>query len=655
MPLVIRYRITDGVNPASEAILTVRGDDGADVPPIVADAYPSVKAATKSVTVDVTKYVQDPDGDANDITIDKVFDGSATASGTSITAVAGAAPRTVSYEVKDAGGATSVGLIHVPAFGPGFPFVRPGASIAVPSSGSRTVSLADVIVDPGGKTVRLTTTDEMRASPADRLKVANKADTSMVLTAGDYQGPGAVTIQVTDGTSLTDPNGHVVDLNIPVQVGASVPVLRCPTDPLVVIEGGSPVNIDVTSVCHVWAADAGTLPTLRYTASWQKAPASVTLSGSGTHSCGSSPIRRPPDTTGTLTVGVDGGAQATLGVVVRAARPPTVQDVHRTTNAGRTVTLDFGTLVTSELSRPVISVINANQRGGGAASTRRSGAKLSITPDASVHGTMTFDVSVTDVSDLARADRIVHATVTLNVLGVPDAPGRPAVGRTTLSKSAQVSWSTPANNGAPIGSFQVAYAGGTQTCAASPCLITGLTNGTTYTFKVRAQNVVGWGKWSPDSPGAMPNAVPGAVTATVDGEPARPHVARQLGAAAERGHTGPQIQRDVERRRSADRGRHHVHRDRPGQRHRLHVQRDRGQPARPRPGRVDRRAVRRGARDATGTDVHLHELGRLVVAIGPGLVADGRPQRPGPDDLHVDAYGWRHEDGLRERDHDLVR
>ena len=31
-------------------------------------------------------------------------------------------------------------------------------------------------------------------------------------------------------------------------------------------------------------------------------------------------------------------------------------------------------------------------------------------------------------------------------------------------------------------------------------------DGLTYTFKVRAQNVVGWGKWSPESPGAMPNA-----------------------------------------------------------------------------------------------------------------------------------------------------
>ncbi|HKD99228.1 MAG TPA: Ig-like domain-containing protein [Micromonosporaceae bacterium] len=522
VPLVVRYRISDGVNPPSEGILTVRGVDGADMPPVVADAYPSVNTATKAVSVDVSKYVLDPDGSVDDVTLNKVFDASATSGGMTVSVPAGAAPKTVSYEVKDSGGATAVGLIHVPAYGAGFPYVRPGASIAVPTSGSRTVVLSDVIVDPAGKPVRLTTTDKMAASPADQLKIANKGATSIVLTAGDYKGPGAVTVEVTDGKTLTDPDGHTVSLNIPVQVGPSVPVLRCPADPLTVIEGGSPVTVDVTTVCHVWAADQTTLPGLRYTATWQKTAPDVTLSGSGTHRLTlTADSAATPDATGTLVIGVEGSdaGTSTLSVVVRPARPPSVGDVRRTTNAGRPLTLDFGALVNSELSHPVVSVINVTQRSGPTAAWRKSGGKLTITPDAAVHGRMTFDVSVSDVADLTRADRIVHATVTLNVLGVPDPPGTPVVGRTVLSKSVQLSWSTPANNGAPIDLFEVSFAGGTQNCAASPCLIKGLHNGTTYVFKIRAKNVVGWGKWSPDSAPAVPNAVPGAVTGLTTSTP----------------------------------------------------------------------------------------------------------------------------------------
>ncbi|HEY1488467.1 MAG TPA: Ig-like domain-containing protein [Micromonosporaceae bacterium] len=522
VPLVIRYRITDGVNPPSEATLTVRGTAGADVPPVLNDAYPSVNGSTRSVSVDVTRYVQDPDSAVADVKVDKVYDATATSTATTITVPAGTSPRTVSYEVIDDGGATAVGLIHVPAYGTGFPSVRPGVTVAVPTNGSRTVPLSDIIVDPAGKPVHLTTTDQMSATPANELRLTNQGDTGIVLTAGNYKGPGAVTVQVTDGTSLTDPNGHVVDLNIPVQVGPSVPVLRCPADPVTLIEGGAPVSIDVTAVCHVWAANPGTLPGLRYTASWQKSPAGVTLGGSGTHKLQiSAASAAVPDATGTLSIGVAGydGVTATLGVRVRPADPPSVESVRRTVKAGRAVTLDFGTLVDSELTKPVVSVIDVSQRGGAPATWHKAGSRLSITPAATSHGTMTFDVSVSDVADLTRADRVVHATVTLNVLGVPDTPARPAVGRTTLSKSVQVSWPAPANNGAPISAFQVAYAGGTQTCAASPCLIGGLTNGTTYTFKVRAKNVVGWGPYSVPSPGAMPNAVPGAVTRLTTGNP----------------------------------------------------------------------------------------------------------------------------------------
>src|SRR5690606_35260890 len=78
---------------------------------------------------------------------------------------------------------------------------------------------------------------------------------------------------------------------------------------------------------------------------------------------------------------------------------------------------------------------------------------------------------------------------------------------------------TPANNGAPIDRYEVRWNGGAQECAASPCLITGLTNGTTYTFRIRAHNLVDWSEESGPSAPAVPDTVPGAVTGLVSSNP----------------------------------------------------------------------------------------------------------------------------------------
>ena len=88
------------------------------------------------------------------------------------------------------------------------------------------------------------------------------------------------------------------------------------------------------------------------------------------------------------------------------------------------------------------------------------------------------------------------------------APSRPSTPTLTPGdRQLEVSWRTPADNGAPIIDYDVRHrpSGGSWTeivgRTTTNLLITGLTNRTVYEVQVRARNSVGHGPWSPSSRG----------------------------------------------------------------------------------------------------------------------------------------------------------
>jgi hypothetical protein len=83
------------------------------------------------------------------------------------------------------------------------------------------------------------------------------------------------------------------------------------------------------------------------------------------------------------------------------------------------------------------------------------------------------------------------------------------------SQSASVSFTAPVNDGgSTITGYTVTSTPDniTATGASSPIVVTGLTNGTSYTFTVRATNAVGDGPESVASNSVTPSGVPDAPT-----------------------------------------------------------------------------------------------------------------------------------------------
>ena len=130
-------------------------------------------------------------------------------------------------------------------------------------------------------------------------------------------------------------------------------------------------------------------------------------------------------------------------------------------------------------------------------------ATTSCTVTGLTNGTSyTFTVAATNVvgtgPQSAASNSVTPAAVPGAPTGVTASPG---------NLSALVSWTAAAANGATITGYTVTSSPGGKTCttAGTSCTVTGLTNGTSYTFTVRATNAVGTGPASAASSAVTPS------------------------------------------------------------------------------------------------------------------------------------------------------
>ncbi len=132
-------------------------------------------------------------------------------------------------------------------------------------------------------------------------------------------------------------------------------------------------------------------------------------------------------------------------------------------------------------------------------------------------GALTFVTTGTctiDADQAGNGSYLAASTVSRSFSVVPVVPGAPTIGTATPANAqAAVSFSAPAfNGGSAITSYTVTSSphGITGTGSSSPITVTGLTNGTAYTFTVTATNSAGTGSASSASSSVTPATVPGA-------------------------------------------------------------------------------------------------------------------------------------------------
>ncbi|MBM6401277.1 Ig-like domain-containing protein [Phycicoccus sonneratiae] len=513
------YGISDGLFDPSRATILVRAVKGYLNPPVATDDVAAPKPGETSTLVDVLANDTDVDSDPATLKVVDVLSNDATIEDGRVRVKVLDHPYAAPYVIEDEDGLRAMAVVNVPTGANGQPFVVAGKVIEMDPDSSRTVALGDYVKSPRDRVVSVTTADTLSASPAQDLAASLTDNRTLQLTSSNgYVGPAAVMVEVTDQDAVGQKDFGTAYVSIPVQVGPKVPLLRCPDGAVTVLAGGLERTVDIPTFCHAWLPVGMTMDDVEFETRWEtEADASFRADGPGGRRVTLSADRDATTSDGRLAVSSRGMA-APSGINVRvlggeAQAPARLRPISVTgLEEGQSRQVDVSAYLDSPLREPSCSITAARVETGSGLSTSASGCTLTLT--AGEKPSQTASVALT-VSDGPNRETTGRVSVTL--LGRPGQPRQvQAVADRDAGGQARVSWLPPTyDGGSVVTSYVVRWTGGSSgqvTCTASPCTVTGLTNGEDYRFTVAGVNGIGEGDPSTPSAAVRPDRLPEAVT-----------------------------------------------------------------------------------------------------------------------------------------------
>lgn len=395
---------------------------------------------------------------------------------------------------------------------------------------TREWKLSDIVVVPSGRDAWITDAKTVSSVQGDGSSNFVDKDTITFTPERDYRGPAAINFTVTDGDSLNDPKGIKANLRLNIVVGD--PEFRDTppefTTPNPQVEVGETTTIDLrASTAHPNPTILGQVTYSNITGASNGLQANL----NGSQLSLSVPRNTPKGTAITLGVTLRWDkfeVPGTINVTVVGSTRPlavAVSDALETQRGDGAVTTNPLTndsnpyQTTGEPLTIVDATVQNTGEPAGVSFTRNS---VTIQPNPALKsGVIEVVYTIADATE--DADRQVNGTITLVVSDVPDQVQKPTQdGGSAIGGDRSATWrfTAPATNGKPITSYEVrtspagSAAAPTNCQAGASCTVTGLQNGTPYTFSARAVNEHGAGEWSPASDQITPYGTPATPTVT---------------------------------------------------------------------------------------------------------------------------------------------
>jgi hypothetical protein len=534
---VVRYQVTNGQGGSATAFIQVLvTKDAKPIYPTAVDHIVNIEQLTgkTSVPVSVLDGAQNPSGVAPDlkITVRGANASSADVQSDGKVAVTPTDHRiAITYALTDpTTGLAGEAFIIVPPK-PGSaeastaaPHIKPGLNETVKMNGTGDYKLSDIIDVPSGRPAKITKASDTSATNATGSPYVS-ASALTFTGAKDYRGPAAITFKVNDGRDPGTTADRITLLTLPITVGSAdqsdvPPTFTPPNEQIQAGEAAQTIDLRDST----FQPNAQILSAVTYS-DFSNSNGDIVSNPSGSKLSLSAPFGVQPGSVATIKFTVNSGEFHIPGQVnvkvVSSSRPlayqkspPQTMDFKRDTVGGKT----FSNAVTDTYWINPFTGQDLTITGAKAASSPTgvtvSYTATSITVSAST-AAKTGNVNVTYTVQDATKDpaRNVTGQLTATIHDVPDAPPAPT-GGTSSDSEISMNIAAPSDNhglavekyevkSTPTGSDDVVTSTGAYTAK-------GLTNGTKYTFQVRAYNADGWGEYSDPSAGVTPYGTPSA-------------------------------------------------------------------------------------------------------------------------------------------------